>query len=283
MTPLPTVGGTNGQALGINNRGEIVGQAEGPNTDPCSPFALEVSAVIWRDGHIQQVLPPFAGSAAVASAINDKGNAIGLSGCATTTFYAVLWRHGKPFNLGSLGGVFGNIPSFINNRNQVVGQSDLPGDTVHHAFLWENGVIADLGSLSAALPNSVANGINNYGQVVGFSQDENGDEPSSVAWVWQNGVMTDLNELIADTSPLFLMEALSVNDHGDIAGFGRLSNGEHRGFVLRPCNDGDEGCKNSSAGTATARTANRRPPDVSANSISQRRWTRWYRWFVPSH
>ena len=31
------------------------------------------------------------------------------------------------------------------------------------------------------------------------------------------------------------MEALGINDRGEIAGFGRLSNGEHRPFLLRPC------------------------------------------------
>jgi probable HAF family extracellular repeat protein len=54
MTALPTLGGTNGQALGINNRGQIVGEAETPNVDPCSPFALQVEAVVWRDHQIEQ-------------------------------------------------------------------------------------------------------------------------------------------------------------------------------------------------------------------------------------
>jgi probable HAF family extracellular repeat protein len=179
--------------------------------------------------------------------------------------------------------VFGNVAFGINNKGQVVGQSDLPGDTVHHAFLWEKGVMADLGSLSAALPTSVAGVINNKGQVVGTSQDVNGDDSSSVAWVWQNGVMTDLNELIPANSSLFLMEATSINARGDIAGFGRLSNGEYRGFVLKPCNDGDEGCKNDLVGAATSPSANRRVPAVSANSFGQGRWTPWYRRFIPSH
>jgi probable HAF family extracellular repeat protein len=153
MTPLPTLGGTNGVALGINNRGQIGGDAEGPNFDPCSPFALEVKAVIWRDHQIEQALPPFGGSAAVANAINDNGDAVGLSGCITGNFYAVLWSHGRPSNLGTLGGVAGNIPFDINNRGQVIGQSDLPGDTLHHGFLWQNGVMSDLGNLPG-LPTS---------------------------------------------------------------------------------------------------------------------------------
>jgi hypothetical protein len=46
--------------------------------------------------------------------------------------------------------------------------------------------------------------------------------------------MTDLNTLIPAKSPLFLMEALSINARGQIAGFGRLSDGEHRGFLANP-------------------------------------------------
>jgi probable HAF family extracellular repeat protein len=236
MTALPTLGGNNGQALGINNRGQIVGLAETPNLDPCSPFAQQVEPVIWEHGVVQEILQPFGGTAAVANAINDNGDVVGLSGCAATgNVYAVLWQHGTPINLGSLGGVFGNIPDDINNRGQVVGQSDLPGDTRLHAFLWQDGVMTDLGSLSDALPTSEAIGINNQGQIVGFSQDPAGDDDSSVAVVWENGTITDLNTVIPAGSPLFLMEALAINDGGEIAGFGRLANGEHRGFLLTPC------------------------------------------------
>jgi probable HAF family extracellular repeat protein len=236
MTALPTLGGTNGQAWGINNRGQIVGQAEGPDPAPCSPFALQVSAVVWRNGQIEQVLPPFGGSAAIATAINDNGEVVGLSGCNTGTFYAVLWRHDNPINLGTLGGVFGNVPFDINNKGQVVGQSDLLGDTVHHGFLWENGRMTDVGSLPG-LPTSIAQAINDQGQVVGFSQDANGDDSSSVAFLWQNGVLRDLNTLIPAGSQLFLMEATAINDRGQIAGFGQLPDGEHLGFLLTPCNE----------------------------------------------
>ncbi len=102
-------------------------------------------------------------------------------------------------------------------------------------------VCRDLGTLPG-IPGSLANGINNKGQVVGFSDDFNGN---TVALLWRNGVMTDLNTVIPPNSPLFLLEALSINDRGQIAGFGQLSDGEHRGFLLTPCDDqegADKGC-----------------------------------------
>ena len=234
MTALPTLGGNNAQALGINNRGQVVGQAETPNLDPCSPFAQETKPVIWQHGVVREVLPTFGGSAAVANAINDDGDAVGISGC-NPTFYAVLWRHGAPTNLGSLGGVAGNFAFDINNKGQVVGQSDLPGDIVHHAFLWQHGIMTDLGTLTAELPTSQADGINNRGQVVGFSNNDAIGDASAVAVLWENGIITDLNTVIPADSPLFLMEAVAINDRGEIAGWGRLANGDHRPFLLIPC------------------------------------------------
>lgn len=234
MKALPMLGGNNGQALGINSRGQIAGQVETSDPDPCSPFAEGIAAVTWRDGRIDRVLPAFEGSAAGANAINDNGDIVGISGCFPT-LYAVLWKNRVPINLGSLGGVFGNFPFDINNQGQVVGQSDLPGDNFHDPFLWQNGVMIDLGNLPG-LPNGQAVGINNRGQVVGFSQDANGDENSAVAVLWENGTISDLNTLIPAGSPLFLMEATAINDRGQIAGFGQFPNGEHLGFLLTPCN-----------------------------------------------
>lgn len=246
MTPLPTLGGNNSFIGGINNRGQIVGVSETPNFDPCSFAFLQVEATIWENGTVEE-LPPFPGDGGGnATAINDNGQAVGATGCtATNTIRAVLWPdgpNGGVIDLGNLGGTSFNIAFDINNRGQVIGQSNLPSGMLH-GFLWQNGVISDLGSLPG-LPTSQADGINNQGQVVGFSEDANGDDSTAVAWIWQNGVMTDLNTLIPPSSPLFLMEALSINDHGEIAGFGSLSNGDVGSFLLIPCeaHPGLEGC-----------------------------------------
>ena len=53
--------------------------------------------------------------------------------------HALLWENGKVTDLGGLGGTGyggGNLALGINNLGQVVGNSDLPGDTANHAFLW---------------------------------------------------------------------------------------------------------------------------------------------------
>ncbi len=92
--------------------------------------------------------------------------------------------------------------------------------------------MTDLGTLYG-LPVSLAASINNKGQVVGFSQDLNSN--NTVASLWQNGVLTDLNTLIPAGSPLFLLEALGINDGGQIAGYAfNASTGEVHGYLATP-------------------------------------------------
>src|SRR3984893_6763963 len=263
MTPLPLLGGNNGAAGGINKRGQIVGVAETPNPDPtCSAFLLQTEAVIWQEGHVQE-LPPLPGDPdGFANAINDNGQVVGVTGCITGNFHAVLWQHGVPIDLGNLGGVSGNIAFDINNQDQVVGQSDLPSDTTHHAFLWQKGEMTDLGTI-LGLPVSLANGINNKGQDVGFSQHLNSN--NTLAWLWQYGVMTNLNALIPSDSPWFLIEALGINDRGQIAGPAfNTSTGDFHGYLLTPCdeNQGDNESEDEGEGTAVARGETSQTPNV---------------------
>ena len=237
MTPLPTLGGNNGAALAINNRGQLTGVSEtGTDTD-CIPH---YRAVRWEPGkaEIQELLPLPGDTEAVAGGINDSGDAVGTSGnCASGPIEAVLWRQGTPINLGTLGGAVFNIAFGINNRGEVVGQSDLQGDTTHHAFLWRDRVMTDLGTFGG-LPVSLAASINNKGQVVGFSQDLDGS--NTVACLWQNGMVINLNTLTPAESPWFLIEALGINDHGQIAGYAfNSSTVEVHGFVATPVENND--------------------------------------------
>jgi len=49
-------------------------------------------------------------------------------------------------DLGTLGGTMG-FATAINNRGQVVGQSNMAGDQTAHPFLWGRGKLKDLGTL----------------------------------------------------------------------------------------------------------------------------------------
>ncbi|HEV2729388.1 MAG TPA: hypothetical protein VGV15_05100, partial [Terriglobales bacterium] len=84
MSPLPTLGGNNGLAGEINNRGRVVGLAENATLDSTcvapNPQVLQVEPVIWEEGEIHQ-LPTFPGDPdGGANAINDRGQAVGFSG-----------------------------------------------------------------------------------------------------------------------------------------------------------------------------------------------------------
>ncbi len=262
MSGLPTLGGDNGFAAAVNNEGQVVGWAENRVHDPTCvpPQVLQFKAVVWgpKEGEIQQ-LPGYRDDPDTAgTAINDEGQVVGISGTcdvavgAFSAKHAVLWENGSVTNLGSLGGKGWNTPVSINNRGQIAGFSDLPGDVKDgvltanfHAFLWtkEHGM-QDLGTLSGDNV-SEATGINEQGQVVGVSF------PSSHAFIWQDGKMTDLNALIPSDSHLALISTGDINDRGEITGQACVvSNGactsETPAFLAVPRRQGDESAESDS-------------------------------------
>ena len=241
---LPTLGGNNTYGAQINDWGQMVGSSEIAVDNPTCPppQVLTERPVIWEQLQVRE-LPMYPGdTSGAAFVINDLGQVAGFSSpdCATNVWHLLLYDKVTPIYLGSLGGQALNIPQAINNRAQVVGGSDLPGDTVNHAFLWDNGATTDLGTLPG-YPNSIALGINDEGQVVGGASEAPFLNGNSTAFVWQNGVMTDLNTLIPGGSPLFLAYATGINSRGQISGQAVVvSSGEYHAFLATPVqNDSD--------------------------------------------
>jgi probable HAF family extracellular repeat protein len=247
MIQLPTLGGNNGEATAINNRGEVAGFAENSTPDPgCpAPQVLHFKPVVWEKGRVNQLHTLGGDPDGVAFMINDNGQAVGASGnCATfnpidlynlVPVHALLWEKGNATDLGNLGGTTGqaggNIALDINYQGQVVGNSDLPGDTTFHAFLWtkEKGM-QDLGTLSGDVA-SLSISINDAGSVIGASIDASGNPR---AFLWEKGVMTDLNTLIAGDSRLHLLTGCSINSRGEITGLGLTSTGEIHTYLATP-------------------------------------------------
>ena len=234
MTQLPmTLGGNNGSASAINNRGEVAGIEENSTRDPkCAPGVavngtgpqvLDYEAVIWgpKPGEKRTLLPLNYGqvngdTVGMAFWINDNGQVAGSSGsCATTVLppfvageHAVLWeKDGSVTSLGNLGGRIntaslgiGNHAFSINNRGQVVGLSALPGDTAGtpsttiHAFLWTR------------------------------------EKGIGCADTGLNGCMRDLGTLSGDVNSA----GFSINDRGEVVGVsvdGSVATGNIRPFL----------------------------------------------------
>jgi probable HAF family extracellular repeat protein len=247
MRPLPTLGGTNGFATGADRRGRIVGWAENTVHDPtCNPpQVLQFRAVVWGPEHDQvRELPPLDDdSVSAATAINDAGQVVGISGICSNAVgeysaaHAVLWEDGRVRNLGNIGGVAWNTPMAINEQGVVTGFANVSGGDPAafnaHAFVWtEDSGMRDLGTLEGDV-YSQGLGINRQGTIVGLSCTAG--FASCRAFVWKDDVMRDLNTLVAQGYTRHLYYANDINDFGEITGQSLdEATGESRTFVAVP-------------------------------------------------
>jgi uncharacterized membrane protein len=255
MTALPPLpGGLDSYAAGINNKGQVAGWAENGVHDPtCNntpPFnqVLQFEAVVWgpKLGEMTQLSPFGSDPDSAATAINDKGQIVGISGLCdiaagnTSAEHAVLWpnRYAPPINLGNFdGGLAWNTPTAINNRGQVVGfgnqQGSLATDFNPIAFYWDPSGIQSIPPIGDD-SNNWAWGINRRGVVVGQSFG-GADDPLGRAFIYEGGQLTDLNMLIQPNSSLHLQLANDINDEGEIVGFARdLNTGATVAFLAVP-------------------------------------------------
>ena len=192
------------------------------------PQIYQFRAALWGpDKNEMRELPPLGTDrTSAATAINSKGQVIGISGACgsavggVSAAHAVMWDKGKTIHLGNLGGIAWNTPMALNERGDVVGFSNVSaadGAAFNaQAFRWTRGRgIENLGvlpgdSLSQAL------GINDKGQIVGISCTAG--FASCRAFLYEHGVMMDLNELVPDDYADHLFTANDINNDGQITG-----------------------------------------------------------------
>lgn len=182
-------GGCSGFALAINDHGLIVGVADNGVIDQATG-APEMRAVMWRDGQIRD-LGTFGGGNGLAVAVNESGQ---IAGFAQNAEF-------DPFDFGDLF-LFG-----------------LPSSAEWRGFLWQNGIMHDLGTLGGS--DAAATGdlpLNNRGDIAGFSFTSdvaNADTgvPTLDSFVWRDGQLHDLGTLGGT-----ITKAFTLNSHSQVVG-----------------------------------------------------------------
>jgi surface-anchored protein len=236
MVSIGTLGGSSAVAHDINNAGEIVGASS--NGSASRPYKRSAAGVFSDLG----TLLGTTNSSGRAWAINESGVVVGLSrNEANITSQATLWSGGSISNLGSLNGGTNFSQAYaINDSNVVVGSSVIgkvsPSSStdLYRAFVWSNGVMADLGAhpWNSNYIHSEAKDVNNAGEIVGYAaRIYNSPTSGGAAMLWRDGVAHDLNELVPAGSGWVFQSAEGINDRGDIVGYGSYQ-GQTRAFLL---------------------------------------------------
>jgi len=219
MINLGNLGGYESLAVDVNNHGQIIGFSTNTIPDPFDPFGLptQLRGFIWQNGVMSDLGTLGGPDTQIGVRVNERGQTTGSSDIdfvpnATTglpTADPFLWENGKMIDLGSLGGTLG-FGDMVNNRGQVIGVSDLPGDTMQHGFLWENGSLRDLGTLGGTY--SAPYWLNDAGEAVGGATTQG--DLNYFAFLWKNGKMKNLGALDGDPCS----QGNAINETGQIVG-----------------------------------------------------------------
>ncbi len=157
-------------------------------------------------------------------ALSDRGVLVGWA-YSSSHRHAFSLKHGVMVDLGLLPGAppFLQADAYaINRRGKIVGQAQSPDDLTFHPALFENGVVIDLGVPAPIRQDSVAQAINDAGQIAGATWYPNAEIH---AFLYTDGTMTDLGTLTGGRSS----GARGMNNLGDVVGHADLTTplGQH--------------------------------------------------------
>ena len=203
--------GGQARANGINENGVAVGQAIPLDAKAAEP-------VLWKDGSLVDLKICCAG---LARSINGEGQIVGDTYDKEGRYHVFIWDaiHGTQFP---------TVPDeqfstalAINSRGEILLRAT-PGGL----FVYAGGKLHPID-----VPKGAPRAMNKDGVVVGSF----GPNPDAQrAFVWDNAKgLRDLNTLIPAESGWKLEVATSINDRGEIVGWGDHGGADNVGFLLR--------------------------------------------------
>jgi probable HAF family extracellular repeat protein len=180
-----------------------------------------IGSAMAQRGYIVDDLGVLPGdTSSVAWAINQGGDVVGWSTGPTGS---------RAFRFTDAGGmtVLPGLPDRpravardINDAGDIVGSANAGGTDLGHAVLWSGGSVRDLGALGTGA-YSEAWGINNLGQIVGYSYISGGGFPYHAFLYTASTGMVDLTP---DTDTGY---ATDINDEGQVTGYKTAFGGYH--------------------------------------------------------
>ena len=218
ITQIPVASGANSAALGLNDKGEVVGYSF--QGDDYQAFLFS-----YANRSMTEV-GSLGGKLNAACAINAAGQVTGYTQDQSGNLLAFIFSRSAPIaSLGTLDGGSTSEAFGINNRGEVVGDSQ-SGDQSHRPVLFSNTSVQDLGLGGSNEPDALetAYAINDSDQIVGRHSASNN---AFHAFLYSNGNTTDLGTLGGANG-----EALAINKHGHLVGDSDTTDGATHAFLF---------------------------------------------------
>jgi probable HAF family extracellular repeat protein len=157
--------------------------------------------------------------------ISANGQITGFARTDISVAHAFLYTGTAGIDLGTFGGDV-SYGAAISASGQVAGSASVSGGFDLRAFIYVDGKMTNLGTLSGG-PTSYGYGVNDNGQVAGVS-NFGGNSYSYRAFLYSGGTMTDLGTLGGRDS-----WAYGINNNGQVTGSAHIAgNRSIDAFVL---------------------------------------------------
>jgi len=216
LTDVGNLGSGYAAATGLNTAGELVGTA-----NPGGPLTV-YNGFRTGTGQAQAMKPLIAGGYTRAYAINDHGWVVGDSRSIDGWGRAVLWKKGKPLDLGKLPAMWNSIATAVNSRGDVVGYSD-HGARYSYGVLWSQGQMRMIGP-----GQTTVTGINDAGEIIGNQRPYPSNGVLNCWRMAADGTLSYLPKLAGN-----ICAAAAINQAGDIAGSSLVATGGTHAVLYR--------------------------------------------------